>query len=167
MRNHMSTQHDQHGLEIANFHLPWTKAAPLGEDVNWAKQDSPINPHSAIHNHFSINNPPNEAHIFMYRVKNGHCPLTHSKFLKTLEKATKSTGISPLKGHAICYMRHTNRDIEVKGYLEEELTESHNISRQQFMVTEILEGVLERDSEESWTQRREHTKSTLDCIEPV
>ena len=64
-------------------------------------------------------------------------------------------------------MRHTNRDIEVKGYLEEELTESHNISRQQFMVTEILEGVLERDSEDSWTQRREHTKSTLDCIEPV
>ena len=64
-------------------------------------------------------------------------------------------------------MRHTNRDIKVKGYLEEELMESHNSSRQQFTVTEILEGVLEGDLEDSWTQRREHTKSTLDCIELV
>ena len=35
----------------------------------------------------------------------------------------------PLKSPEFCYARRTNKDIEVKGCLEEELMESHNVSR--------------------------------------
>ncbi|KIK74672.1 hypothetical protein PAXRUDRAFT_19643 [Paxillus rubicundulus Ve08.2h10] len=36
--SNVSIQHDCQGLKVHNFHLPCTKLAPLGEDVNWAKQ---------------------------------------------------------------------------------------------------------------------------------
>jgi hypothetical protein len=100
-RGHMSIQHDRQGLEITNFRLPRTKAAPQGEDVNWAKQDGLADPQRALQNHFTINNPPNNLHLFAYKAKNGYRPLTRSKFLKTLEKAAKAAGIPPLKGHGI------------------------------------------------------------------
>jgi hypothetical protein len=100
-RNNMSIQRDRQGLEITNFHLPHTKAAPQGEDVNWAKQDGLADPHRALMNHIVINNMPPNLHLFSYKAKNTHRPLTRAKFLKTLEKAVKSAGISPLKGHGI------------------------------------------------------------------
>ena len=100
-RNHVSIQHNRNGLQVTNFHIPHTKAALQGEDVNWAKQDGLADPHEALINHFNVNNPPLNAHLFAYRVKNGHQPLTRLKFLKTLEKAAKSAGITPLKGHGI------------------------------------------------------------------
>ena len=40
-------------------------------------------------------------HLFPYRLKNSHHPMTHSKFLKTIEWASKSVGLSPLKGHGL------------------------------------------------------------------
>ena len=86
-RGHMSVQHDHQGFEITNFHIPQTKAAPLGKDVNWAKQDGPADPQEALTNHFNINNPPFDSYIFAYKVKNSYRPLTRSKFLKTLETA--------------------------------------------------------------------------------
>ena len=100
-RNHVSTQRDRNGLEITNFRLPRTKSAPLGEDVNWAKQDGPSDPQEALLNHFLINDPPGDAHLFAYKEKNGHKPLTRNKFLKTLETANKRAGLIRLKGHRI------------------------------------------------------------------
>ena len=97
----MSIQCDRQGLKITNFHLPRTKTAPQGEDVNWAKQDGLADPHHALMNHFDINNTPPNLPLFAYKAKNTHRPLTRAKFLKTLKKATKSAGISPLKGHGI------------------------------------------------------------------
>lgn len=32
---------DRQGRQTTNFHLPWTKAAPQGEDVYWARQEGP------------------------------------------------------------------------------------------------------------------------------
>ena len=100
-RNHVSTQCDRNGLEITNFCLSRTKSTPLGEDINWAKQDSLSDPQDALLNHFRINDPPGNAHLFTYREKNGYKPLTRNKFLKTLETANKSAGLIRLKGHGI------------------------------------------------------------------
>ena len=43
---------------------------------------------------------------------------------------------------ARCYVRHTKMNVEVKDYLEEELTESHNVSRQQCRVAWACECYL-------------------------
>lgn len=97
----VSVQHDRQGLEITNFHLPRTKCAPNGEDVNWAKQVGPSDPQQALSNHFVVNDPTDAVHLFAYKTKKGLCPLTRSKFLKTLDTAAKKAGIPPLKGHGI------------------------------------------------------------------
>ncbi|KAN0080340.1 hypothetical protein V8E55_009906 [Tylopilus felleus] len=72
--NHVTTQRDRSGLEITNFHLPCTKSAPTGKDVNWAKQDGPSNPFEALLNHYLVNDPLGDAHLFAYKVKNSHKP---------------------------------------------------------------------------------------------
>ncbi|KAF8129570.1 hypothetical protein EV363DRAFT_290807 [Boletus edulis] len=100
-REHMSLQRDRQGLEVTNFRLPRTKSSQQGEDVSWAKQSGPCDPHAAIHHHFSLNNPPPNAHLFAYRTKKGFTPMTRTKFLKTLERAFKAAGLTPLKGHGI------------------------------------------------------------------
>ena len=41
---------DRQGNMVKNFHLPYTKSMPNGEDVNWAKQVGPSNPSSAFDN---------------------------------------------------------------------------------------------------------------------
>ena len=102
MCNHMSVQHDCQGLKITTFHIPCTKASsPYDKNINWAKQDGPGDLHEAILNHFHVNKPPANSHIFAYRAKNGHHPLTHLKFLQILNHTAKSAGIPPLKGHGI------------------------------------------------------------------
>lgn len=99
---HVSVQHDRQGLEVTNFRLPWTKSAPQGEDVYWAKQNGLADPHSALDHHWRINDPPPNAHLFAYRVPNGpHRPLTKPKFLKTLEAALKQANAPALNGHGI------------------------------------------------------------------
>ena len=100
-RKNISIQRDRQGFEVTNFHLPRTKAAPQEEDVNWAKQDGPADPHQALLNHFNVNGTPNDLHLFAYKDKNGYRPLTRAKFLQTLDKAAKNAGITPLKGHGI------------------------------------------------------------------
>ncbi|KIO00635.1 hypothetical protein M404DRAFT_152387 [Pisolithus tinctorius Marx 270] len=98
----VSIQHNQQGLEVTNFHIPHTKTAPLSEDISWAKQDSPTDPQKALERHFKINDPPQSSHLFAYRTKHGHHPLTRHTFLKTLESTLKKAGLPPLKGHGIC-----------------------------------------------------------------
>jgi len=94
---------DRQGRRITNFHLPKTKAAPQGEDVNWAKQDGPSDPEHALSNHISINSPALDSPLFTYRdgPKNLLKPLTRSKFLTTLSLAARAAGLTPLNGHSI------------------------------------------------------------------
>ena len=86
---------------VTNFHLPHTKSAPSGEDVNWAKQTGPSDPSSAFENHLLINTPPVNGPLFAYRHGKGHKPLTKSKFLEVLNTALRTAGKSPLQGHGI------------------------------------------------------------------
>ena len=62
----LSLQRDRNSLEMACFQLPWTKKSPIGEEVNWAKQNGPHNPEEAINNHFRINDPPAAVPLFAY-----------------------------------------------------------------------------------------------------
>ena len=63
----ISTQHDQDGLLVTCFRLPWSKKSPIGEEVNWARQDSPHDPESTLNNHFHVNNLTNSVPLFTYQ----------------------------------------------------------------------------------------------------
>jgi len=94
---------DRQGQEITNFHIPRTKAAPQGEDVNWARQDGPSDPDLALKNHLRVNNPLPDLPLFAYKDKRKQAlkPLTRSKFLSTLSLAIKAAGMKPLSSHGI------------------------------------------------------------------
>jgi len=83
------------------LHIPHTKVAHRGEDICWAKQDGLIDPDTALANHLEFNNPPDNAHLFAYHHKTTHWPLTKSKFISELVKATQVAGLEPLQGHSI------------------------------------------------------------------
>ncbi|KIK74212.1 hypothetical protein PAXRUDRAFT_20105 [Paxillus rubicundulus Ve08.2h10] len=66
-----------------------------------AQQHGPSDPQAALQNHFAINSPPPNGHLFAYKHKGGHHPLTKSKFTTSLSSATKKAGIKPLQGHGV------------------------------------------------------------------
>ncbi|KIK78840.1 hypothetical protein PAXRUDRAFT_162943 [Paxillus rubicundulus Ve08.2h10] len=51
------TERDCQGNMVTNFHLPRSKLAPEGKDINWAKQNGPLDPHEAFNNHLKVNSP--------------------------------------------------------------------------------------------------------------
>ena len=83
------------------LHIPHTKVSQQGEDECWAKQDGLIDPDMALAHHLEVNNLPQEGHLFTYHHKNGHRPLTKSKFLAELAKAARAGGLERLQGHGI------------------------------------------------------------------
>jgi hypothetical protein len=99
--SNVSIKQDRNGLEVTNFHIPRTKSSSEGEDVFWARQNGLTDPEVALHNHMRVNQPPRDGHLFAYRWKNNHRPLTKSKFLLRLGQAAKSAGLDPLQGHGI------------------------------------------------------------------
>ncbi|KAF9227776.1 hypothetical protein BS17DRAFT_877892 [Gyrodon lividus] len=80
--SNVHADHDRQGNWVINFHLPKTKSAPDGEDINWARQEGPSDPLSVFGNHLT--------------------PLTKAKFLSVLASALKEAGKPPLQGHGIC-----------------------------------------------------------------
>ncbi|KAF8811033.1 hypothetical protein BYT27DRAFT_6471013 [Phlegmacium glaucopus] len=72
-----------------------------GEDVYWAKQHGESDPVAALERHKNVNMPPPEGHLFAYRYKNGHRPLTKTKFIERMANAARAAGLEPLQGHGI------------------------------------------------------------------
>jgi hypothetical protein len=97
----VSVTQDRNGLEVTNFHISRTKSAPGGEDIFWARQNGLTDPKAAFYNHIRVNKPPFNGHLFAYQWKNGHRPLTKSKFILRLSQVAKSAGLDPLQGHGI------------------------------------------------------------------
>ncbi|KIK78823.1 hypothetical protein PAXRUDRAFT_162964, partial [Paxillus rubicundulus Ve08.2h10] len=58
-------------------------------------------PQATFQNHIAVNGPPMDSHLFTYRHKGGHCPLTKLKFTTPLSSTAKKAGIKPLQGHGI------------------------------------------------------------------
>jgi len=100
-RTQVRYDQDRGGQQVTVLHIPRTKAAPQGEDVCWARQEGLLDPDSALAHHLEINDPPLNDHLFAYRHKNGHRPLTKPKFLTELARATCMAGLDPLQGHGI------------------------------------------------------------------
>lgn len=102
----MRTGRDRNGFETTIFRVPCTKGEPFnGEDVYWAAQNGPSNPQPLLENHFRVNDPPQNSHLFAYKFKqNGKVilrPLTKPAFIKRLTSAAKAAGLEPLQGHGI------------------------------------------------------------------
>jgi hypothetical protein len=99
--SNVTINRDRNNLEVTTFHLPRTKSAADGEEVSWAWQLGVTDPEAALANHYAWNQPPPAGPLFAYRWKNGHKPLTKSKFLARLVQAARSAKLNPLQGHGI------------------------------------------------------------------
>jgi hypothetical protein len=66
-----------------SIELPWTKVTKnRGDTVVLTEQLKPVNPLTALENHFRANGVQPHMHLFAYRYHDQHCPLTKSAFLK-------------------------------------------------------------------------------------
>ena len=92
------------GAKVTVFDIPTTKAAPDGESVFWAAHEGPSDPHTALLQHFKVNNPGVDDHVFAWcPAKKGAKPRPLSKhtFMARVNKAAKAAGIPEIKGHGI------------------------------------------------------------------
>ena len=90
----LSYEQDHNNLKVTVLHLPRTMMArDEGEDVFWVSQDGDTDPSVALQNHLLINQPANSAHLFAYRAKKTHKPLTKTKFLERVGKAAQAAGL--------------------------------------------------------------------------
>jgi len=97
----VSYNQTQEGQKVTVLHIPCTKVSQQGENMCWAAQEGAIDPDMALAHHLETNNPAATHHLFTYHHKNGHWPLTKSKFLAELAKAMHAAGLDPLQGHGI------------------------------------------------------------------
>ena len=100
-RSDVRSATDRHGHHVTVFRIPRTKCSKDGEDVYCAAQPGPINPTAELENHFSVNNPPADSHLFAYVHAASHRPLTKRTFLNRLNTVATSLGLAPLKGHGV------------------------------------------------------------------
>lgn len=92
---------DRHGLRVSKIRIPCTKTSITGEDIYWAEQSDASDPKAALINHFAINDPSPDHHIFAWKHPNGIRPLTRGAFLKRIGIIAKQGGCPELKGHSI------------------------------------------------------------------
>ncbi len=105
--HHVTTRSIRHetdckGNEVTVIFIPWTKTSPRGEDVAFAVQNGPTDPHVAFKRHLQFNNPNPEQHLFAHRMQNGVLsPLTRTEFLNRINSASPLAGFPPRQGHSI------------------------------------------------------------------
>ncbi|KAJ7740114.1 hypothetical protein B0H16DRAFT_1664503 [Mycena metata] len=92
---------DPSGLLMTVIGIPVTKTKRTGEDIFYGEQAGPTDPKRAFQNHLLVNDPPANGHLFSYRHKNSHRPLTKPAFLARIHKAFKASKLEPLQGHGI------------------------------------------------------------------
>jgi hypothetical protein len=100
-RSNIRNGEDRHGMKVTVFAIPRTKCSRSGEDVYWAVQDGPSDPDSALKNHFQVNNPPPNSHLFSYKHSKGLRPLTKRTFIDRLNAIADLPNGQDLKGHGI------------------------------------------------------------------
>ncbi|KAG2052184.1 hypothetical protein BDR06DRAFT_1057670 [Suillus hirtellus] len=92
---------DCQGLKASKIHVLHTKTSINSKDIYWAEQSDASDPKAALTNHFTINNPSSNQHLFAWRHPNGIHPLTRGAFLKRVRMIAKQGGCPDLKGHSI------------------------------------------------------------------
>ncbi|KAF8351020.1 hypothetical protein F5887DRAFT_1058008 [Amanita rubescens] len=97
-RNAVSQVTDREGNTVWVFRVPRTKTEITGEDIYWAPQpSSAADPLQALRNHFRVNNPPPDGHLFAYRHGNSYRPLRKTKIGSTLEYLLRGLSFEALK----------------------------------------------------------------------
>ena len=99
--NGVSVIQDIKGESTTTFHLPQTKTNPFGENVYWKSQPFSCDPEKALINHLVVNKPLPHHHLFSYKVKGKHRPLTRNAFLVTIKEAAQKAGIAFHFGHSL------------------------------------------------------------------
>ena len=112
-KNQLSYDQNREGQQVTVLHLPRTKASPQGEDVCWAKQDGLMDPNTALAHHLEVNDPPQDGHLFAYRHKNGHRPLTKSKFFSRASKGHTRSRFRAVAGP--WYQNQVDSRVSVEG----------------------------------------------------
>lgn len=97
----LTEERDRNNLRANVLFVPRTKVALQGQNIYWSKQNGPADPEDALANHFRVNNPGDDDHLFSYITKGKRRPLTKSAFLTRLKKAAKDANLDPLQGHGI------------------------------------------------------------------
>ena len=92
---------DRNNLRTTVFTLPRTKSSASGEEVQWAKQDGPTEPQSALDAHMALNEPPLTGPLFAYKDGSKHKPLMKTTFLKLLKVKARAAGYNSVQGHGI------------------------------------------------------------------
>ena len=101
LRGSVCNDTDCNGLHTKVFTLPCTKSSPSGEEVHWARQDSPTDLLEAFNRHIQINDPPGDGPLFAYKTAKGYHPMTWQTFIVQLNKAAQAAGLNCVHGHSI------------------------------------------------------------------
>lgn len=94
-----STNHDN--LEVVSFNIPRTKCAPTGETTHIAPIPHLTNQVEWLHNHFRINNPSHNDHLFAWRHQKGIRPLTKLEVTLRIKEIVLQHSLPDLKGHSL------------------------------------------------------------------
>ncbi|PSS36998.1 hypothetical protein PHLCEN_2v1140 [Hermanssonia centrifuga] len=79
-----------------------TKGDPIhSEDITWAAHPSgPIDLEQELENHFRVNNPMPNEHLFSFQKGCSHSPLSRKVFLNRLKVAAKNASVPEPSGHS-------------------------------------------------------------------
>ncbi|KAJ7753907.1 hypothetical protein DFH07DRAFT_744124 [Mycena maculata] len=100
-RSDVREETDANGLVMTVLGLPVTKSKQTGEDIFYSAQNDSTDPRRSFANHLRINAPPLDSHLFSYKHKGVHRPLTKTAFITRIHKAFKAAKLDPLQGHGI------------------------------------------------------------------
>lgn len=100
-RSDVTDGEDREGNKVSVIFLPWTKVAPEGEDIYFAKQGGASDPTEALANHLRVNELPSNMHLFAYKTDKGPRVLTRTTFTKRLNEIARGLDIGNLKFHGI------------------------------------------------------------------
>ncbi|KAG2132039.1 hypothetical protein DEU56DRAFT_739759 [Suillus clintonianus] len=92
---------DRNRFQVSRIHLPCTKTSAVREDIYWSRQSDTTDPEAALAQHFMINEPSPNDHLFSWKHPKGARPLTRGAFLKRIASIAKAGGCPDLKGHGI------------------------------------------------------------------
>jgi hypothetical protein len=93
---------DRDGNVAWVFRVPRTKTEVTGEDIYWAAQpSSTADLLQALQDHFRVNDPPAEGHLFAYKHGTSHRPLRKKKFLGRINDLLMKEKRETVQGHSI------------------------------------------------------------------
>ena len=93
---------DREGNVAWVFRVPRTKTEVAGEDIYWAPQPSSTSdPLQALQNHFRVNGPPPDGHLFAYKHGTSYRPLRKKRFLERINDLLMKVRQETIQGHSI------------------------------------------------------------------